>query len=145
MNVEKIMTTDLACCTPDTKLTEVASLMKRYNCGSIPVVDSLDSRKLKGIITDRDIVTRALAAGRNPENLTAKEVMTNPVYFCNMSSDIEECIETMERHHVRRVPVVDDTGACCGIVGLADLAAQVPTKKVGEVIKEVTEPIRQSR
>src|SRR6187401_3618146 len=79
MEVERIMTSDPACCTPDTPLQDVARLMVENDCGQIPVVDDKNNMRTIGVITDRDIVCRALARGGNPLTMTAEHVMTQPV------------------------------------------------------------------
>src|SRR5687767_9863641 len=80
MKVRDIMTDAVAYCTPETTLAEVARKMLLHDCGAIPVLDDLDHNRPMGIITDRDIVCRALAEGRNPMEMTAGEIMTSPTF-----------------------------------------------------------------
>jgi cation transport regulator len=112
--------------------------MVEHNCGAIPVVSDERTKRIIGILTDRDIVSRTLAVGKDPKGLTASACMTSEVFTCNKDSDIEECLETMEQHHVRRIPIVDDKDACCGIVTLRHLASVLPISDFGEAVKEVT-------
>jgi len=140
MQVKDVMTPTPACCTADTSLEEVANLMVENDCGAIPVVDSDDSKKPVGLITDRDIVCRAVAEGLNPLELTANDCMTSDVLTVTEQSSFEECCRLMEEKQVRRVPVVDANGSCVGIVALADVAREGRKTTAGEVVKEVSNP-----
>ena len=122
MQVKDIMTPDPACCTPDSTLQRVAELMVENDCGEIPVVESAAGKKLVGVITDRDITCRTVAKGINPLTLTASECMTTPCVTVTPDTPLDECCRVLEENQIRRVPVVDAGGACCGIVALADIA-----------------------
>ena len=137
MKIEEIMTPNPACCGPETNLREVARLMVDHDCGEIPVVR--DGRPV-GVITDRDIAARAVAAGRNPLEMKASDLMSSPVITVNPSTDVDDCCDTMEEHQIRRVPVVDDSGSCCGMVSQADIAKHASARKTAEVVKEVSRP-----
>ncbi len=108
MKIQEIMTPNPACCGPETNLGEVARLMVDHDCGEIPVVRN---GKPVGVITDRDIAARAVAAGRNPLEMKASDLMSSPVITVTPSTDVDDCCDTMEEHQIRRVPVVDDAGA----------------------------------
>lgn len=138
MNVQEIMTKDPACCTPDTGLQEVAKMMVDNDCGCIPIVDSENSKKPIGIITDRDIATRVVAEGRNPLDLTANDAMTKNVVTVTPQTSVEECCNLMEEHQLRRIAVVDQNGACCGIVAQADIAMNADERETAEVVQEVS-------
>ena len=138
MTVSTVMTNCPACCTPNSALTEVARLMVENDCGEIPVVEDLDSRKLAGVITDRDIATRIVAAGRNSAEARALDAMTSPAVSVHSDTSLKECCELMESHQIRRVPVVDDTGAVVGIVSLADVVRSANTATTVAVVKEVS-------
>ena len=140
MQVKDIMTPDPACCTPDTTLQRVAELMVENDCGEIPVIESVSSTKPVGVVTDRDIVCRTVAKGLNPLSMTASDCMTTPAVTVMPDTPLEECIRVLEENQIRRVPVVDAGGACCGIVALADIARHAAKREAGEVIKEVSEP-----
>jgi CBS domain-containing protein len=140
VRIQEVMTKDPACCGSDTPLRDVARLMVQHDCGEIPVIDNDQSRRPVGVITDRDIVVRALAEGRNPMELTAGDCMTSAVITVTSDKSIEECCELMEQHQIRRVPVVDAQGCCCGIVSQADLARRVSERAAGEVVKDVSKP-----
>ena len=140
MKVDAIMTKDVAFCKGNTRLDEVAKLMATYDCSAIPVVEDEESRRVVGILTARDIVNRTLAVGKNPAGLTAAACMTPDVFTAQTDSEVEDCLHTMERHHVRRLPVINEERACCGIVTLTNIAEFLPAPKVGEVVKEITAP-----
>ena len=138
MNVAEIMTKDPACCTPDTRLQEVAKMMVDSDCGCIPVVDSRDSKMPVGMITDRDITVRVVAKGQNPLDLTAQDAMTTTVVSVTPETSLGDCCELMEETQIRRILVVDEHGKCCGIVAQADIAVAAPPQEVAEVVQEVS-------
>jgi CBS domain-containing protein len=140
MRVIDIMTFDPACCTPETMLPTVAGLMVQNDCGEIPVVDDLENRKLVGAITDRDIVCRAIAAGRDPMNTNVAAVMSSPVVSIEEEADLDECCEKMEQYQIRRIPVVDAAGRVCGIIAQADIASLAGLREIAEVVKEISQP-----
>ena len=140
MKVKDIMTAEPACCLPETGLQEVAQMMVEHDCGEIPVVDSKATRLPLGVITDRDIACRTVARGLNPLDLMVADVMSKPCVTVTPDMSIEECSRVLEGHKIRRVPVVDATGACCGIVSLADIALRAQQGVTAEVVREVSEP-----
>jgi CBS domain-containing protein len=129
------MTAAPQCCSRETTLNEVANLMVEADCGEIPVTDG---NRLVGVITDRDIVCRVVAKGKNPSSVTAGECMTEPVITVNEDSTLEEVLSVMEDKQIRRVPVVDGTGCCCGIISQADVALTARESDVGEMVREVS-------
>jgi CBS domain-containing protein len=138
MNVAEIMTKDPACCTPDTGLQEVAQMMVDCDCGCVPVVDSKDSKMPVGMITDRDITVRVVAKGQNPLDMTAQDAMTTTVASITPDTSLEECANVMEESQIRRVAVVDENGALCGIVAQADIANNAGGRTTAEVVQEVS-------
>lgn len=138
MNVKEVMTASPACCTSDMSLQDVAKLMVDNDCGCIPVVDSEESRKPVGMITDRDITVRTVAEGRNPLELTVSDAMTSNAIAVTPLTSLEDCCNLMEKHQVRRVPVIDEAGACCGIIAQADIAVNADQRKTAEVVQEVS-------
>ena len=135
-----VMTPDPACCSPNTTLDQIAKLMVQYNCGEIPIVNA--AKHPVGVVTDRDIVCRVVAVGKNPSGQTAESVMTKPVVCVSADAKLEDVIATMEEHKIRRVPVIDEGGCCAGIIAQADIATQGPSKKSAELLREVS---RESR
>lgn len=140
MQVKEIMTKDPRCCTPETSLQQVAALMCGCDCGEIPVIENQQSMKPIGVVTDRDIVCRTLAQGKNPLQLSAQDCMTKPVVAVRPETSVDDCCKLMERHRIRRVLVVDPKGACCGIVAQADVANYAPEDETAEVVKEISRP-----
>jgi CBS domain-containing protein len=140
MQARDIMTPDPVCCQPDTNLQEVAQLMIAHDCGSIPVVSDMENRKLIGIITDRDITSRAVAEGLNPQNVMAANCMTTSLVVGRAEEPVGDIAAKMENAQVRRIPIVDEEGCVCGIIAQADLARDTPRKLTGEVVREISTP-----
>jgi CBS domain-containing protein len=131
-----VMTPDPACCTSDTTLDRVAKLMLQNDCGEIPVVDAAE--KPVGVITDRDIVCRVVAEGKNPVAHTAEQYMTRPVVTVRADASLDEVVSTKEKHQIRRVPVVDERGCCAGIIAQADVASSGAEREVAHLVREVS-------
>ena len=138
MLTKEIMTKNPACCTADSSLQDVAKMMIDNDCGCIPVVEDAKSKKPVGMITDRDIVTRTVAAGKNPLDLTASDAMSKTPIVAKDNSTVEECCNLMEKNKVRRIAVVDADGACCGMVSQADIAINASEAKTAEVVQKVS-------
>jgi CBS domain-containing protein len=132
-----VMTPDPACCTASTSVDEIAKLMVQNDCGEIPIVDSQD--RVIGVVTDRDIVCRVVAEGKNPVGYTAEACMSQPVVTVREDTPLDEVVATMEKHQIRRVPVEGGDGCCSGIIAQADLAREAPDRKVAELVREVSE------
>lgn len=139
MQVRDIMTNRLAYCTPQANLEEVAEMMVQYDCGAIPVIDP-GSNKALGLITDRDIVCRAVAAHKNPAGVTAEQVMSEPVAAVTPQSTLDECLAKMEAAQMRRMLVVDESGKLCGLVSQADIVRALPEHEIAELLKDVSAP-----
>jgi CBS domain-containing protein len=135
------MTEKVVCCTPDTRLSNVAQMMVEYDCGAIPVVESANNKRPVGMVTDRDIVCRAVAQGNNPVDMSARDVMSTPVIAATPDMSVEAAGNLMASNQIRRLPVVDERGACCGIVAQADMALNAPSQETAEVVREVSQPV----
>jgi CBS domain-containing protein len=131
-----VMTESPACCSPDTTLDQVAKMMIENNCGEIPIVDRAD--RPIGVVTDRDIVCRVVAEGKNPMGHTAGSCMTTPVRCVTGDTPVEEILELMEMRQIRRVPVVDASGCCTGIVSQADLVAISAPRQTAELLSQIS-------
>jgi CBS domain-containing protein len=118
------MTTNPACCEPGSTVEQVAVLMRKQNIGSVPVVASLQALDLVGIVTDRDLTIKVIAEGRDPRQATVGEVMTPRPITCHPDDQISRALETMARHQVRRLPVVEQ-GKVIGIIAQADIATRL--------------------
>lgn len=138
MLVKEIMTENPACCTADSNLQEVAKMMVDSDCGAIPVVENFNHKRPIGVVTDRDITVRTVAKGDNPLNMTAKSVMTKNVFTVTPETSVEECVNLMEEHQVRRVPVVDENGDCIGMVAQADIVIKAKDSEAEDMVEEVS-------
>lgn len=130
------MTPAPQCCSGETLLNEVANLMVEADCGEIPVTDA--ANRLIGVVTDRDIVCRVVAKGKNPSAVTAAECMSEPVVVVNEDTTLADVMAVMEENQIRRVPVVDAGGCCCGIISQADVAQCASETETGEMVREVS-------
>ena len=140
--VKDVMTPNPTCCVPGTPLQEVAVMLVENDCGAIPVVESRDTGRPVGIVTDRDIALRAVAAGKNALDLRAVDCMTTPCRTVPRDTSLEECVGMMGANKVRRMVVVDDSGGVCGIIAQADLALKADDGKVAEVVRTVSAPTK---
>jgi len=138
MIAQSIMTENPACCTTNTPLRDVAKMMIEFDCGEIPVIAGNGSRKPVGVITDRDIATRMVANGHNPQEYMAKDCMTSPCVTVACGTSLKDVCELMEVSQIRRVPVIDGNGDICGIVSLADIARSATPIITAGVVKEVS-------
>ena len=113
--------------------------MQEHDVGVVPIVESQDTRRILGLVTDRDIVVRVVAEGRDPnEIISVREVMTNEVVSLGPDADVLHAEELMKEHQIRRVLVVDDTGCLVGIVSMADLARATDETQLGDTEKAIT-------
>ncbi len=140
MDIRAVMTSDPKCCPRNATLEQVAQVMRDEDIGEVPIVESDGERKLLGVVTDRDIVVRAVAAGSNPEQVTAEDCMTAPAVTCSEDATLEECARAMAQHRIRRMPIVDDNGELCGIVAQADLQDTDARSLKEEVADRVSTP-----
>src|SRR6185436_15745644 len=119
--VREPMTQAVRTATPSQTLAEAASLMRQEDVGALPVVDEQDGGRLVGMVTDRDIVVRAVAEGRDPHTVHVGDVASRDVVTVEADDDLDEAMTLMAKHQVRRLPVVED-GRLVGVVAQADLA-----------------------
>ncbi len=141
MKVRDIMTSDVAYAAPDTTLEEVAVLMRDENVGAIPV---LDDGALIGIVTDRDIVVRCIADGKDAAECTAEDVLTENLETVEPEDDVNEAAQIMARRQVRRLPVVED-GRLVGMLSLGDIAVKENDQTAGDALESVSEGVKESR
>lgn len=118
----QLMTPSPGWCTPEDPLEIAARLMVRHECGAIPVVDDPHGCRPTGMITDRDIVVRMVAVGRNTAEALVRDAMTHRAITAHMDATFQECAAAMRVNRVRRVMVVDDRGRLAGVVTDGDLA-----------------------
>jgi CBS domain-containing protein len=137
----ELMTREPVCCEPNDAVTRVAELMKKEDVGSVPVVESLSSRRLVGIVTDRDLVTKVVAGGRAVEQATARDAMTFNPTTCKEEDDISHAMSLMAQRQVRRMPVVDTQGRVTGIIAQADVATRMRSdSETGQMVESISEP-----
>ena len=136
MKVRDLMTKQPTTVKPDATLGEVAILMKQEDCGSIPVVEG---GRLVGIVTDRDIVVRGVATGKDAKTQRVSEIMSADPVAIDPDDDISAAEKIMGDRQIRRLPVVDD-GKLVGILVTAQLARAGSERRTGETLKEISEP-----
>ena len=138
MKVKDIMTSNVECVWPEDTLQEAALKMKEMGIGPLPVCDRLH---IVGMLTDRDIAIRGVAAGRDPRSTKVRDVMTCEVIRCFEDEEVEEAERLMQSRQVRRILVVNRDERLVGILSLGDLAAESGNpQRVGEVLQDVSEP-----
>jgi CBS domain-containing protein len=140
MKIQDIMSADPNTVTPDTPLTEAARLMKEHNIGMLPVVESEGSRRLVGVVTDRDITIRHVAEG-HLSDCPVREAMTDNVSTCTADENVEKVMSLMAEEQVRRIPIVDERGDLVGIVSQADIVLEAGDgKKAEQTVEQISRP-----
>ena len=133
--VHEVMTDRPRVVTPETTVSEAAQLMKNDDIGSLPI---LDGEQLAGVVTDRDIVIRAIAEGKDPRGMPVREVASRELVTVNADEELSSALQLMASQQVRRLPVVDDDGRLVGILAQADVAVEAKEKDVGEMVEEIS-------
>lgn len=129
-----VMHFGVQCIGENENLLTAAQMMRDLGVGSLPVCGNDD--KLKGIITDRDIVIKSVAAGRNPADMKAGSLAQGEVIWIDADADVEEALDIMERHQIRRLPVIDNH-RLVGMISEADLAQHLPEDKLAELVTRI--------
>ena len=140
MRVREAMTTDPVCCLTTDSAQQVAGLLRKLNVGAIPVVTDHETRKLIGIITDRDLCCSVLANGLDPQSTPIEKTMSSNPAACREGETLDDCERLMQERQVRRIPIVDGVGRVIGIVSLADLALKDKPDKVAKTVADVSKP-----
>ncbi|MDF2773284.1 MAG: hypothetical protein K0S86_2779 [Geminicoccaceae bacterium] len=141
MKVQDIMSRNPTCVTPETPLAEAARLMKQEDIGVVPVVESENSKRLVGLITDRDIAIRAVAEGRDGNTTSVGHIMTSEVRSASPDDSVDDVMTLMGREQVRRVPIVDERGSLVGIVAQADIVLEAKDDKQAEkTVERISQP-----
>jgi CBS domain-containing protein len=141
--IRDIMTRNPEVVRPDDKLQTAAMKMRELDVGVVPVCDG---RKLRGMLTDRDIAVRAVAEGQDPRSVTVQDVMTPDVTYCMEDDSLEEVARIMKEEQIRRLPIVDNNHDLVGIVSLGDLAVDTGDEQLsGRVLEHVSTPARPER
>lgn len=140
MKIKDVMTKSVETVRPDQTLQEAASRMKSLDVGPMPVCEN---DRLVGMLTDRDIVVRAAAEGRDVRTTKVRDAMTPDVAVCSEDDDVKDAADTMKQRQIRRLVVVDGQKRVAGIVSLGDIAVDTGDEKMsGRVLEEVSRPTR---
>jgi len=140
MKCNEVMTKDPSCCLAEDTVFEAAQLMKSENVGSIPVVKDKETKRLEGIVTDRDLALKVVAEGLDSKSARVQDVMTSGVVSCRPDDNVNEVIALMEQHQVRRVPIVDSSDRLVGIIAQADIATRIEApKKTADMVESISQ------
>jgi CBS domain-containing protein len=137
MKVQDVMTADVSFVGPDNSIQEIARKMRDGDIGSVPVVEN---DRLVGMVTDRDVVVRAIAEGGDVRTKTARDAMSPGVLYCFSDESVETVLENMGGQQIRRLPVVNRDKRLVGVVSLGDLALSGKRKAAGEALQEISQP-----
>ena len=140
MKAQDIMTKNPSCVTPDARVQEVARMMKNEDVGIIPVVDTESSKKLVGVVTDRDIAIRIVAEGKSSSDSSVRDIMTTGVQTSSPSDNVKDVMALMGREQVRRIPIVDGSGTLVGIVAQADIVLEADDKRAEKTVEKISQP-----
>ena len=135
MKVKDMMHKGAEYVAPNAKLQVIAKKMRDHDVGAIPVCEG---GKPIGMVTDRDIAIRALANGKDPSKLEAKDVMSRKVLYCRDSEEAEDAIRIMEKNQIRRLPVLNEAQKLVGMVSLGDISHALSQDLTGEVTRAVS-------
>jgi len=140
----EVMTKDPAVCMPGDLVANVARMMKKEDVGPIPIVQDGETRKLIGMVTDRDLVLRMVAEGRDTKTTKAEEVMSRKLVTCHADDDVQKALDAMSENQLRRIPVVDDENRIVGIIAQADVAMRVnQPEKTAAMVKKISRSKKQ--
>jgi CBS domain-containing protein len=141
MKIQEIMTKDPATVTPGTTVRDAAKLMQREDTGILPVVESEGTKRLVGVVTDRDIAIRVVAEGRDGNTRVSDVMSTGRLATLRPDADVDEAMNTMADEQVRRVPIVDERGALVGIVAQADVVRKTRDDQKSErTVEQISRP-----
>lgn len=136
-----VMTKNPTACLPDDTASKAAQLMRSMDVGSIPVIESRQTNKLIGIVTDRDLALQVVADDRNAGSVKVGDVMTKELVTCRTDDNIQMAVEAMAQNQLRRIPVVDGDQKLAGIISQADVATRVnQPDETGEMVREISQP-----
>ena len=138
-----IMTKDPVCCSPEDTAEQAATLMKRHDIGPVPVVEAMPSRKIVGVVTDRDLALKVVAEARDPGETRVGDIMTRDVVTCRSEDDVRLALAAMKQHQVRRVLITDKGDHLVGVIAQADVATNLlEPEKVAGVVREISKSAR---
>ena len=141
MKAQDIMSRNPRTVTPKSKIQEAARLMKEEDVGILPVIEGEGSKRLVGVITDRDIAIRHVAAGHSSPDCPVSEAMSSDVRTAKADDDVDDIMDLMGKEQVRRVPIVDERGTLVGIVAQADIVRESKLdKKAERTVEKISQP-----
>ncbi|HET6389192.1 CBS domain-containing protein [Hyphomicrobium sp.] len=135
MKVREAMHKGAEWVSPDTPIAQIAQTMRNLDIGCLPVGEN---DRLVGMVTDRDIICRGLADSSDASDLTAENVMTRGIVYCNAEEDLEDALHLMEEKQIRRLPVIDENKRMVGMLSLGDISHAVARELSGEVVCAVS-------
>ena len=138
MKAKDIMTANPSVVTPEMSVQEAARLMEREDTGVLPVVESKTSRRLVGILTDRDLALRVVAEGK--VSAQVRDAMSTGAQTARPDDSLKDVMDLMAREQVRRIPIIDETGAVVGIVSQADIVLEGDDKRAEKTIEAISKP-----
>ena len=142
MKLNQIMTRDVEVIHPDDTLQTAAEKMRSRDIGFLPVCDG---DRLIGVLTDRDLITRAFAEGTESKAILGRDLVTSPAIYCFDDQNVDEAAKLMHDNQIRRLVVLSRDKRTVGVVSLGDLAMNIDDKKSGDVLQSVSEPMSASR
>lgn len=148
MNVSQIMTVNPSCVLPDDSLAVAARIMRALGVGIVPVIDNRRTRRLIGLVTDRDIAIRCVAEGHEASCSVSEHMTSAPLHTVTVDAGVSEAMALMEWHQVRRIPVVAASGRLCGIITQSDVARAVGPGRPVEVermLARISAPVESIR
>jgi CBS domain-containing protein len=135
--ITDLMTANPCAIEADKPVAYAAKMMQQERVGLAPIVDG---GRLVGTLTDRDIVTRVVAQGKNPQSVTVREVASTAPVTISPQQDLDQALQLMTSHQVRRLPVVEEDGRLVGIVAQADIAREAKEKQTGQLVEDISQP-----
>lgn len=140
MKIREIMSREPACCVLNDSAQAVAKMLCDRNIGSLPVVADQQSKRLVGIITDRDLCCSVVARGIDAKATPIEKLITVTPVSCRDGENVEACERLMQQHQVRRIPIVDAENCVIGIVSQADLALKDKPERVSKTVTAISKP-----
>jgi CBS domain-containing protein len=134
--VREAMTSDPCAIDAEKPVAYAAKMMKDEDVGLAPIVEG---ERLVGTVTDRDIVTRVIAEGRDPQSTSVREIASTAVVTLDPQQQLDEALSLMAQHQVRRIPVVEEDGRLVGVVAQADVAEHAASAETGRMVEEISE------
>ena len=133
--ISDVMTPNPRAIEPSTPVADAARLMRDEDVGPLPIVEG---DRVVGILTDRDIVLRTIAEGKDPQSVSAGEIASKQLVTIDPDQSLDEAAQLMAKHQVRRLPVCEEDGRLVGIVAQADVAIESPTQQAGQIVQEIS-------